>query len=149
MSVGANKSARTGGVRAPLLFVVVVSDRKGRARRQGEPARPPCPLRSRWLDNSAFNAKGKVFVEIRGDGGRPHHQDGDESAEQGLASAAGVVHELEEAEFAMFVDLGRRYRWVLPTHHYDDPERLIADLGERVIRPAETKVLELRGSQSR
>ena len=53
-----------------------------------------------------------------------------------------------KSEFAMFVDLRRRYRWVLPTHHYDDPERLIADLGGRVIRPAETKVLELRGSQS-
>ena len=84
----------------------------------------------------------------RGDGGRSHYQDGDESAEQGLASAAGVVHELEEAEFAMFVDLGRRYRWVLPTRHDDHPERLIADLGKRVIRPAETKGLELRGSQS-
>jgi hypothetical protein len=59
------------------------------------------------------------------------------------------VHELEEAEFAMFVDLGRRYRWVLPTHHYDDLERLIADLDERVIRPAEDKVLELRGPPPR
>jgi hypothetical protein len=58
------------------------------------------------------------------------------------------VNELEEAEFAMSVDLGRRYRWVLPTHNHDRPERLIADLGERVIRPAETKVLELRGSRS-
>jgi hypothetical protein len=32
-----------------------------------------------------FNAKGEAFVGIWGDGGRAHHQDGDESAEQGLA----------------------------------------------------------------
>jgi hypothetical protein len=85
---------------------------------------------------------------IQGDGGTSRHQSGDEGAEESFAAAAGVVHELEEAEFAMFVDLGRRYRWVLPTYHYDDPGRLVADLGERVIRLAETKVLELRGSQS-
>jgi hypothetical protein len=32
----------------------------------------------------------------------------------------------------------------LPTHHYDTPEQLIADLNERVIRPAENKVLDLQ-----
>jgi uncharacterized protein YjbI with pentapeptide repeats len=48
-------------------------------------------------------------------------------------------------EFAMFQDLPRKYHWVLPTHHYDTPRQLIADLEARVIRPAETKVLELRG----
>ena len=126
-----------------LWFPIGKVGRAGRGSRRVH--RAPCGVGS-WTI-APFNAKGRVFVGIRGDGGRPHHQDGDESAEQGLASAAGVVHELEEAEFAMFVDLGRRYRWVLPTHHYDDPERLIADLGERAIRPAETKVLELRGLQ--
>ena len=147
MSVG-EKRRPDRGCPGAVVVVAVVSDRKSRARRQGEPARPPCPLRSRWLDNSAFQRKRGGSCWDPGDGGRSHHQDGDESAEQGLASAAGVVHEPEEAEFAMFVDLGRRYRWVLPTHHYDDPERLIANLGEWVIRPAETKVPELPGSQS-
>ena len=49
-----------------------------------------------------------------------------------------------KSEFAMFVDLRWRYDWVLPTHHYDDPERLIADLAQRVIGPAEAKVEELQ-----
>ena len=49
------------------------------------------------------------------------------------------------SEFAMFQDLRRRHHWVLPTHRYDTPGQLIADLETRVIRPAETKVLELRG----
>ena len=51
------------------------------------------------------------------------------------------------SEFAMFADMQRRYHWILPTHHYDIPEQLIADLDERVIRPAEDKVLELRQLQ--
>jgi Pentapeptide repeats (8 copies) len=50
-----------------------------------------------------------------------------------------------KSEFAMFSDLRRRYHWVLPTHPYDTSKQLIADLDTRVIRPAETKVLELRG----
>jgi hypothetical protein len=53
------------------------------------------------------------------------------------------------SEFAMFADMQRRHHWVLPTHHYDTPEQLIADLSERVIRPAEAKVLELRQRRSR
>jgi hypothetical protein len=44
----------------------------------------------------------------------------------------------------MFVDLRRRYGWVLPTQPYDDLKHLIADFGERVIRPAEDKVAQLR-----
>ena len=127
-----------------MKFPIGKVGRAGRGSRRVH--RAPCGAGG-WTV-APFNAKGEVLVGIRGDGGWSHHQDGGESAEQGLASAAGVVHELEEAEFAMFVDLGRRYRWILPTHHYDDPERLIADLGKRVIRPAETKGLELRGSQS-
>jgi hypothetical protein len=47
----------------------------------------------------------------------------------------------------MFVDLKRRYRWVLATHRYTTPEQLIADLDEWVIRPAEAKALKLRGTQ--
>jgi hypothetical protein len=50
------------------------------------------------------------------------------------------------SEFAMFQDLRRRHHWVLTTHHYDSQEQLIADLGEKVIRPAELKVLDLQGS---
>ena len=45
----------------------------------------------------------------------------------------------------MFADLQRRHHWVLPTHYYDSQEQLIAALSERVIRPAEAKVQELRG----
>ena len=37
----------------------------------------------------------------------------------------------------------QRYPWVLPVHRYDTPAHLLADLSDRVIRPAETKVLEL------
>jgi hypothetical protein len=48
-------------------------------------------------------------------------------------------------EYAMFVDLRTRYAWVLEPHCYASPERLIADLSERVIVPAEAKARELRG----
>jgi hypothetical protein len=47
-------------------------------------------------------------------------------------------------EFAMFPDLPDDYHWVLPIHHYDSSEQLIANLGERVICPAEAKVQGLR-----
>jgi Pentapeptide repeats (8 copies) len=50
------------------------------------------------------------------------------------------------SEFAMFQDLRRRHHWVLTTHRYDSQKQLIADLGEKVIRPAELKVLDLQGS---
>ena len=49
-----------------------------------------------------------------------------------------------KSEFAMFADLQRRHHWFLPTHRYDSQEQLIADSNERVIAPAERKVLELR-----
>ena len=52
-------------------------------------------------------------------------------------------------EFAMFGELQDDYQWVLPIHHYDSQEQLIADLSERVIRAAEAKVEELRSSCSR
>jgi len=50
------------------------------------------------------------------------------------------------SEFAMFQDLRRRHHWVLTTHRYDSQMQLIAELGEKVIRPAELKVLDLQGS---
>jgi hypothetical protein len=48
-------------------------------------------------------------------------------------------------EYAMFVDLKRRYHWVLEPHCYASPEGLMTDLSERVIVPAEAKARELRG----
>jgi hypothetical protein len=39
-----------------------------------------------------------------------------------------------QREYAMFVDLKRRYHWVLEPYCYASPERLMADLGKRVIR---------------
>ena len=50
-----------------------------------------------------------------------------------------------QREYAMFVDLRKRYHWVLEPYRYASPERLIADLSERVIIPAEAKARELRG----
>jgi hypothetical protein len=58
------------------------------------------------------------------------------------------ILEVGKSEFAMFVDLRRRYSWVLPTQRYDDLQQLIADLGTRVIRPAEYKVAQLRAALS-
>ena len=50
------------------------------------------------------------------------------------------------SEFAMFQDLRRRHDWVLTTHRYDSQMQLIHDLGEKVIRPAELKAMDLQGS---
>jgi hypothetical protein len=46
-----------------------------------------------------------------------------------------------------FVSLSHltKFPWVLPIFEYDDLKQLLADLGDKVIRPAELKVLELRG----
>jgi hypothetical protein len=49
-----------------------------------------------------------------------------------------------QREYAMFVDLKRRYHWVLEPFCYASRERLIADLSE-VIVPAEAKAQELQG----
>jgi hypothetical protein len=49
-----------------------------------------------------------------------------------------------QREYAMFVDLKARYRWVLEPYSYASPERLIANLSA-VIAPAEAKARELRG----
>ena len=42
------------------------------------------------------------------------------------------------AEYSMFEHF-RRYPWVLETYIYPSSERLIADLGDKVIRPAEER----------
>jgi hypothetical protein len=49
-----------------------------------------------------------------------------------------------QQEYAMFLDLKRRYHWVLEPHQYASPTLLIAHLEEQVIGPAEAKAQELR-----
>ena len=51
-----------------------------------------------------------------------------------------------QREYAMFVDLRRRYHWVLEPYQYESKDSLIADLKERVIAPAEAKAKELTRS---
>jgi hypothetical protein len=51
-----------------------------------------------------------------------------------------------QEEPGMF-DFYRHFPWFLNVHRYDNQEQLIADLGERVIHPAENKVRELRRVQ--
>ncbi len=51
-------------------------------------------------------------------------------------------------EYAMFVDLLKRYDWVLPIHFYKDLEDLLASLDAKVIGPAEQKAQELTGSDA-
>jgi uncharacterized membrane protein YphA (DoxX/SURF4 family) len=46
-------------------------------------------------------------------------------------------------EYSVFEHF-RRYPWVLPMHVYASPEWLIAELGERVVAPAEANTRELR-----
>jgi Pentapeptide repeats (8 copies) len=50
-----------------------------------------------------------------------------------------------QEEPGMF-DFYRNFRSFLNVHRYASQEQLIADLGEKVIRPAELKVLDLQGS---
>jgi hypothetical protein len=42
-------------------------------------------------------------------------------------------------------DFYRNMPWFLKVHYYADQEQLLADLSDKVIRPAELKVLKLRG----
>jgi hypothetical protein len=44
----------------------------------------------------------------------------------------------------MFIDLKKRYHWVLEPYSYNTREYLIGNPSERVIGPAEAKVRELR-----
>ena len=48
-----------------------------------------------------------------------------------------------QREYPMFLDLRRRYHWVLEPHQYKSQELLIAHLGETVIATAEAKAKEL------
>jgi Pentapeptide repeats (8 copies) len=48
-----------------------------------------------------------------------------------------------QREYAMFVDLKRRYRWVMEPYQYKSMEVLIAHLSVLVIAPAEAKAKEL------
>src|SRR5262249_39434145 len=48
-------------------------------------------------------------------------------------------------EFAMFQDLRRRRHWGLTTHRYDSQMHLIVAFGERVLRPADLRVLAFKG----
>jgi hypothetical protein len=41
-------------------------------------------------------------------------------------------------------DFYRHFPWFLKVHRYDNQKQLIADLGDRVSLPAETKVQQLR-----
>ena len=50
-------------------------------------------------------------------------------------------------ELNIWSGLAGQGHWFLETHRYDSQEQLIVDLGEWVIRPAEAKVLELRGAK--
>jgi hypothetical protein len=50
-----------------------------------------------------------------------------------------------QEEPGMF-DFYRHFPWFLPVHPYDTQEQLLTDLVDRVIRPAEDKVVELRGA---
>jgi hypothetical protein len=53
---------------------------------------------------------------------------------------------LEMQEVPGMFDFYRNFRSFLSVHRYASQEQLIADLRKKVIRPAELKVLELRGS---
>jgi len=48
-----------------------------------------------------------------------------------------------QEEPGMF-DFFRRYTWFLPVHRYDPPAQLLSELSDRVIKPTEAKVRELR-----
>jgi Pentapeptide repeats (8 copies) len=48
-----------------------------------------------------------------------------------------------QREFSMFVDLRKKYHWVLAPHQYADISDLLASLGDKVIVPAEQKAKEL------
>jgi hypothetical protein len=49
-----------------------------------------------------------------------------------------------QREYAMFVDLKKRYHWVLEPYQYKSLELLLAQLNERIIAPAEARAKDLR-----
>jgi hypothetical protein len=42
-------------------------------------------------------------------------------------------------------DFYRSFRSFLPVHRYNTPAQLLTELSDRVIEPAEARVLEIRG----
>jgi len=58
-------------------------------------------------------------------------------------------HAKTKHEYAMFHDLGTRYHWVLPTHHYQDTRSLLTSLKKCVITPAEQKARQLEKRYSK
>jgi hypothetical protein len=48
-----------------------------------------------------------------------------------------------QQEYAMFVDLKKRYHWVLEPFQYKSVESLLAELTDHIIVPAEAKAHEL------
>jgi hypothetical protein len=50
-----------------------------------------------------------------------------------------------QREYAMFIDLKRRYHWVLKPYRYKSKKLLIDQLSQRVIAPAEAKAKALAG----
>jgi hypothetical protein len=52
---------------------------------------------------------------------------------------------IETPEEPGMFDFLHKFPWFLKAHRYNSQEQLIADLGARVIHPAEAKALELRG----
>jgi uncharacterized protein YjbI with pentapeptide repeats len=129
------------------------------------------PERKAVLDALREELRGRDYLPILFDFGKPAGKDLTGTVQTlanmarfvvaDLTDPSSVPHELamvvphtvvpvqpvllgEQPEYAMFVDLKRRYRWVLEPYRYASPERLIADLGERVIDPAEAKVRDLR-----
>jgi uncharacterized protein YjbI with pentapeptide repeats len=49
-----------------------------------------------------------------------------------------------QREYAMFRDLQLRYHWVLEPYRYESEDRLLAELDDKVIAPAEAKAKQLR-----
>lgn len=53
---------------------------------------------------------------------------------------------ISSQEVPGMLDFFRRYPWFLEVHRYDTPAQLLAELSDRVIKPAEAKALELRAT---
>jgi uncharacterized protein YjbI with pentapeptide repeats len=125
------------------------------------------------LDALRENLRGRNYLPILFDFDKPTSQTTDETITllarmsrfviADISDAKSVLQELRaivpdlpsvpvqpiilamQEEPGMF-DFYRNFRSFLNVHRYASQEQLIADLGEKVIRPAELKVLDLRGS---
>jgi len=124
------------------------------------------------LDALRENLRGRNYLPILFDFDKPTSQTTDETITllarmsrfviADISDAKSVLQELRaivpdlpsvpvqpiilamQEEPGMF-DFYRNFRSFLNVHRYASQEQLIADLGEKVIRPAELKVLDLRG----